>query len=367
MSEAEELRQAVRGFLDLTSPSNRVRELMATAEGYDPTAWQQMARELGLTGIAVPEQYGGAGATMTELAVVFEEMGASLLCAPFFATVALASQAILCSGDTAAMHDYLPALVDGALTATLILNGRLEAWDPQRVTLAAQADGAAGYRIRGQADLVIDGHTADLVLAAANTPSGTSLFAVAADADGMIREPLATLDRTRKVARVEFDGTPARLIGSDGGAAAGLSRTCDLAIVALAAEQVGGAQRCLDMAVDYAKERIQFGRAIGSFQAVKHRCADMLVLVEGARSAAVHAASASDHELTVAAAVAKMTCSEAFLQVALDNMRVHGGIGFTWEHDAHLYVRRAKSTELIFGSPDHHAERLAALVTSSSS
>jgi alkylation response protein AidB-like acyl-CoA dehydrogenase len=361
MSEADDLRHSVREFLAIASPSDRVRDLMSTAEGYDESVWHQMARELGLHGIAVPEKFGGAGATLSELAVVFEEMGAALLCAPFFSTVALATQAILCSGDTAAMADYLPSLVDGSTTATAILNGRLDAWEPQAVTLTARADGT-GHRIHGDADFVLDGHTADVVLAAANTSAGTSLFAVAADADGLTRKPLATLDRTRKVARLQFQDVPARLIGTDGQAAAGLARTCDLAITALAAEQVGAAQRCLDMAVGYAKERVQFGRAIGSFQAVKHRCADMLVLVEGARSAAVHAAGSADRsDLPIAASVAKMACSEALLQVALDNMRIHGGIGFTWEHDAHLYVRRAKATELIFGSPDHHAQRLAAL------
>jgi alkylation response protein AidB-like acyl-CoA dehydrogenase len=361
-SEADELRHAVRDFFKSVSPPMRVRELMLTEDGHDSAVWDQMAKELGLHGIAIPEQFGGAGAGITELAVAFEEMGAALLCAPFFSTVALAAQAILCSGDPAAKADYLPAIADGSVTATAILNGRLEAWDPRAVTLTARADGD-GHRIRGDADLVLDGHTADLLLAAATTDAGMSLFAVAADADGLSREPLSTLDRTRKVARVRFDDVPARLIGTDGEAAAGLATTSDLAIVALVAEQVGAAQRCLDMAVGYAKERIQFGRAIGSFQAVKHRCADMLVLVEGARSAAVHAAeSAGGDELPIAASVAKLTCSEALLQVALDNMRIHGGIGFTWEHDAHLYVRRAKATQLVLGSPDHHAQRLAALV-----
>jgi alkylation response protein AidB-like acyl-CoA dehydrogenase len=366
MDETEQLRRAVREFLEVASPSHRVRELMTTEQGYDRSVWRKMAGELGLQGITVPEQFGGAGAAMPELAVVFEEMGAALLCAPFFSTVALATQAILCSGDTAAMNDYLPVFVDGSATGTVIFNGGLDPWDPRAVTLTAIADGV-GHRIHGDAELVLDGHTADVVLAAANTDAGTSLFAVTGDADGLTREPLATLDRTRKVARLQFHDVPARLIGVDGDAAAGLARTCDVAIVALAAEQVGAAQRCLNMAVGYAKERIQFGRAIGSFQAVKHRCADMLVLVEGARSAAVHAAESADgSELSTAASVAKMACAEAFLQVALDNMRIHGGIGFTWEHDAHLYVRRAKATELVFGSPDHHAQRLAALVTSPS-
>ena len=347
----------------VASPSTRVRELMATEKGYDQAVWRQMAVQLGLHGIAVPEKWGGAGAGISELAVVFEEMGAALLCSPFFSTVALAAQAIITSGDQGAMADYLPAFVDGTSTATLILNGRLDAWDPAAVTLSGRRDGEV-FRIAGGADLVLDGHTADVILVAANTEAGISLFAVSADAEGLDREPLASLDRTRKVARIRFDDVPARLIGTEGGASAGLARTSDLATVALAAEQVGAAQRCLDMAVGYAGERIQFGRAIGSFQAVKHRCADMLVLVEGARSAAVHAAEVADgDELPLAASVAKMSCSEAFLDVALDNMRIHGGIGFTWEHDAHLYVRRAKATELIFGGPDYHAQRLADLVS----
>ncbi len=362
-SEADDLRGVLRDYLTATSPTGTVRKLMETETGYDEGAWRQMARELGLQGIAVPEQWGGAGAGMAELAVVFEEMGRALLCSPFFATVALAIQAILASGDNAAAERFVPGLADGSATATLILNGRLDAWDPAAVTLRAERHGT-GYRIHGEAPLVIDGHTADVVLAAASTDAGISLLAISAESEGVRRTLRAGLDRTRKVAKLAFDGAPADLIGPDGGAADVLARTSDLAIVALAAEQVGAAQRCLDMAVDYAKNRIQFGRPIGSFQAVKHRCADMLVQVEGARSAELHAADAAgtDH-LPTAASVAKMVCSEAFLQVALDNMRIHGGIGFTWEHDAHLFVRRAKATQLIFGAPDYHAQRLAHLVS----
>jgi alkylation response protein AidB-like acyl-CoA dehydrogenase len=364
-SEADELREAVREFLATASSSIRVRELMDTAEGYDPATWRRMASELGLHGIAVPEQWGGAGAGTPELAVVFEEMGAALLSSPFFSTVGMAAQALLAAGDLTAMADYLPAIADGTCIATLILNGHLDAWDPTSVTLTGRRHGDA-YTLSGEAARVLDGHTVDLVLAAARTDAGISLFAVSADADGVEREALSGLDRTRKIARIQIQNAPARLVGADGAAAPALARASDLAIVALAAEQVGAAQRCLDMAVAYAKERIQFGRAIGSFQAVKHRCADMLVLVEGARSAAAHAAEVADtDELPRAAAVAKMVCSEALLQAAVDNMRIHGGIGFTWEHDAHLYVRRAKSAQLIFGSPDYHAQRLADLVTSS--
>lgn len=364
-SEFDELRDAVREFLTATSSSETVRTLMASDTGFDEACWRQLAGELGLTGIAVPEAWGGAGAGMAELAVVFEEMGAALLCSPFFATVALATGAILNSGDRSAMEKFVPGLADGSSTATLVLNGWLGPWQPEQVTLRAQRDGN-GYRISGPAPMALDGHTADIVLAAADTDAGITLLAVRGEAAGLRRTPLAALDRTRKVARLEFAGVEAELIGTAGEAAEFLARTSDAATVALAAEQVGAAQRCLETAVDYAKNRIQFGRPIGSFQAIKHRCADMLVLVEGARSAATHAASvvevAGGDELPTAASVAKMVCSEAFWQVALDNMRIHGGIGFTWEHDAHLYVRRAKAGQLMFGSPDYHAQRLAALV-----
>lgn len=361
--ELEELRHAIRDFLAAKSPSSAVRTLMMADAGYDPGVWLQMARELGLHGIAVPEEWGGAGAGMPELVVVFEEMGAALLCAPFFATVALAASAVLASGDRTAMADLLPHFVDGTSVGTVALNGTLEAWTPDSVDTSARST-PDGFRLSGDLPLVLDGHAADVILVAANTDRGVSLFAVAATADGLRREQLVTLDRTRKAARLCLDDVPARLIGDDGAAAPVLARVSDLATVALAAEQLGVAQRSLDMAVGYAKDRIQFGRAIGSFQAVKHRCADMLVLVEGARSAVVHAAQVADtDELALAASVAKMTCSEAALQTALDSMRIHGGIGFTWEHDAHLYVRRAKSTELILGSPGYHARRLADLVT----
>ncbi|OBG61007.1 MULTISPECIES: acyl-CoA dehydrogenase family protein [unclassified Mycobacterium] len=361
--ELDELRAVVRDYLTATSPSETVRKLMATETGYDEASWRQMAGELGLHGIGVPERWGGAGAGMAELAVVFEEMGRTLLCSPFFATVAMATQAILASGDDAAAEEFIPGFVDGSATATLILNGRLGAWDPGAVTLRADRSGGA-YRVHGEAPLVIDGHTADVILAAANTEAGISLLAIRAGSEGVRRTPLAGLDRTRKFARLEFGGVRAALIGTEGAAADFLAHTSDLAIVALTAEQVGAARRCLDMAVDYAKQRIQFGRPIGSFQAIKHRCADMLVQVEGALSAVSHAAEvAHTDELPTAASVAKMVCSEAFLHVALDNMRIHGGIGFTWEHDAHLFARRAKATQLIFGDPDYHAQRLATLVS----
>jgi len=359
--EQEELRRAVRRFLEEKSPETEVRRLMETTEGYDPAVWSQMADQLGLQSLIIPEEYGGSGFSYVELIVVLEEMGAALLCAPFFSTVALASNAVLTSGDESAKKYLLPGLASGETTGTLAItedNGR---WDFGGVTLAAKPS-ADGWVLNGHKMFVLDGYTAGLVLAVARTDSGLSLFGVKGDADGLTKTPLTTMDQTRKQARLEFADTPAWLIGTEGGAEPGLAKTLDLAAVALAAEQVGGAQRCLDNAVEYAKTRIQFGRPIGSFQAIKHKCADMLLEVESAKSAAYYAgwAAAEDSdELPVVASLAKSYCSEAYFHAAAENIQIHGGIGFTWEHHAHLYFKRAKSSELLLGDPAYHRELLA--------
>jgi alkylation response protein AidB-like acyl-CoA dehydrogenase len=359
--EQEELRRSVRRFLEDKSPMTEVRRLMETTEGFDRGVWEQMAHQLGLQGLAIPEEYGGSGFGYVELIVVLEEMGAALLCAPYFATVGLGANALLSSGDEAAKKDLLPGIASGETIATLALTEDSGRWDLDAITLAA-APAGDGWKLDGHKMFVIDGHNADLVLVAARTAKGVSLFAVESDTKGLTSTALATMDQTRKQARLEFASTPARLVGEEGGAAAGLSRTLDLAAVALAAEQVGGAQRCLDMSVEYAKTRIQFGRPIGSFQAIKHKCADMLLEVESAKSAAYYAgwAAAEDSdELPVVASLAKSYCSEAYFHAAAENIQIHGGIGFTWEHDAHLYFKRAKSSELMLGDPSYHRELLA--------
>jgi len=359
--EQEELRRAVHRFLEDKSPMTEVRRLMETTEGYDSAVWDQMANQLGLQAIAIPEEYGGAGFGYVELVVVFEEMGAFLLCAPYFSTVALASNCLLASGDESAKKDYLPGLASGETIATLAFTEDSGRWDLEGVTMAARRQGD-GWVLDGHKMFVIDGHTAQLILVAARTEAGVSLFAVEGEADGLTRTALATMDQTRKQARLEFSSTPARLVGDDGAGGAFLTHTLDLAAVALAAEQVGGAQRCLDMSVEYAKTRIQFGRPIGSFQAIKHKCADMLLEVESAKSAAYYAgwaAAEESDELPVVASLAKSYCSEAYFHAAAENIQIHGGIGFTWEHDAHLYFKRAKSSELLLGDPTYHRELLA--------
>jgi alkylation response protein AidB-like acyl-CoA dehydrogenase len=361
--EQEELRQAVRRFLADKSPEAEVRRLMATAEGYDPAVWRQMAEQLGLQSLAIPEEYGGAGFGFVELVVVLEEMGAALLCSPFFSSAVLAASALLTSDDEKAKVRWLPGIASGETIATLALTEDSGRWDLDSVQLAASVGAAgAGWTLDGHKSFVLDGHVATLVLVAAQTEEGLGLFAVAGDASGLVKSPLATMDQTRKQARLEFSGTPAELIGPAGLAAAGITKTLQLAAVALAAEQVGGAQHCLDSSVEYAKTRIQFGRPIGSFQAIKHKCADLLLEVESARSAAYYAgwAAAEDSdELPLVASLAKSYCSEAYFHAAAENIQIHGGIGFTWEHDAHLYFKRAKSSELLFGDPAYHRELLA--------
>jgi alkylation response protein AidB-like acyl-CoA dehydrogenase len=359
--EQEELRAAVRRFLAEKSPETEVRRLMDTTEGYDPAVWSQMADQLGLQSLTIPEEFGGSGFTYVELLVVLEEMGAALLCAPFFSSVALGANALLTSGDDDAKKSYLPGIASGETIATLAITEDNGKWDFSGIELAATKKGD-GWVLDGHKMFVIDGHVANLIIVAARTSAGVTLFAVAGDAAGLTRTPLPTMDQTRKQARLEFSGTPAALIGTEGGAEAGLSKTLDLAAVALAAEQVGGAQRVLDASVEYAKTRIQFGRPIGSFQAIKHKCADMLLEVESAKSAAYYAAWAAaedSDELPVVASLAKSYCSEAYFHSAAENIQIHGGIGFTWEHPAHLYFKRAKSSELLLGDPSYHRELLA--------
>lgn len=359
--EQEELRRTVRQFLEAKSPESAVREQMDTEAGYDAAVWSQMGDQLGLQGLVVPEEFGGSGYGYIELVVILEEMGRALLCAPFFSTVVLAANTLVHAGDEAAKADYLPGIASGATIATLAFTEENGRWDEAGITATATKDGDA-WAITGTKLYVLDGHTASLLIVAARTDAGVSLFAVDGDASGLTRTALSTMDQTRKQAKVVLDATPGRLVGTDGQGWATLERVLDLAAVALAAEQVGGAQMCLDMAVQYAKDRVQFGRPIGSFQAIKHKCADMLLEVESAKSAAYYAgwaASELNDELPSVASLAKAYCSEAYFHAAAENIQIHGGIGFTWEHPAHLYFKRAKSSELLFGDPTYHRELLA--------
>ena len=364
--EQDQLREAVRRFLEAKSPSTEVRRLMDTTEGYDPAVWTQMAQELGLQSLHIPEEHGGQGFTFVELAIVLEEMGRVLLCAPYFSTVVLAADAIMNAGTDDQQGKLLPGIASGETIATLAFTEPNGKWDASGIEMVAKGSGDS-YTLDGTKMFVLDGHTANLVVVAARLEGtsgedGISFFAVDGDAAGLTRTPLSTMDQTRKQAKLEFSGVPATPIGTPGQAWSALSKTLDQAAVAIANESVGGAQKVLDMSVEYAKVRVQFGRPIGSFQAIKHKCADMLLEVESGKSAAYYAAWAAaedNDELPVAASLAKAYCSDAYFHAASENIQIHGGIGFTWEHDAHLYFKRAKSSEILLGDATYHRELLA--------
>jgi alkylation response protein AidB-like acyl-CoA dehydrogenase len=365
--EQEELRRTVRQFLEAKSPETEVRRLMETPEGYDPAVWKQMGQELGLQSLAIPEAYGGQGFTFVELGIVLEEMGRVLLCAPYFASVVLAANAILNVGTEDQKQALLPGIASGDNIATLAFTEPSGKWDPAGITMeATEADGGE-FTLSGEKMFVIDGFTADTIVVVARVAGttgadGISFFTVRGDADGLTRTTLSTMDMTRKQAKLEFNNVPAQPLGSTTDGFAAFSKTLDQAAVALSNEMMGGAQKVLEMSVDYAKVRVQFGRPIGSFQAIKHKCADMLLEVESGKSAAYYAswAAAEDNdELPVVAALAKAYCSEAYFHATAENIQIHGGIGFTWEHPAHLYFKRAKSSEIYLGDPTYHRELLA--------
>jgi len=346
-AEQANLQRTVRDFLADKSPETRVRQLMDEDSGFDRAVWQQMAAQLGLQGLAIAEEHGGTGFGLQEQAIVFEEMGRALFCGPYFATVALAAPALACAGGQAASN-YLSAIAAGEIIATVAL-----------AEVVAEPVGD-GWAIAGEHALVLDGHIADLILIPARSGVGVSLFAVSGDAAGLKRELRATMDETRKQALLTFDQVPARLLGAEGAGQNTVRSALDVAAALLAAEQVGGAAACLAEAVEYAKVREQFGRAIGSFQAIKHVWTELLLEVESARAAAQFAAWAADcapEESPIAASLAKAHCSQAYSRVATESIQLHGGIGFTREHRTHLHFKRAKSSELLLGGISHHREQ----------
>jgi alkylation response protein AidB-like acyl-CoA dehydrogenase len=347
--EQDDLRRAVRQFCADRFDEATVRRLMETEAGYDPALWTRLGGELDVLGLAVPDERGGAGGGLVDQAVVAEEFGAALVPGPVLGTIGLAVPALLAAGESDLGDELLGALVAGERTAALAVPADMLAPGPGNVV--AQDD-----HLTGEIAQVVDGG-ADVLLVPARTADGTALYST----DGGERTLLSTLDQTRRQARVRFDGTPARLLAT--GADAAIAAALRVGGALLAAEQVGGAQRLLDLTVAYAGTRLQFGRPIGSFQAVKHRCADMLVLVEHARSTAQHAAWAlqdGTDDADLAVSVAQATCSQAYQRVAADAVQLHGGIGFTWEHPAHLYLKRAVSDAALLGSAAAHRERIAA-------
>ena len=351
-AEQAELRATLRRLFG--GPSACLARPEPDGDGYyDAKLWGVLAGEIGLCGLSLPERYGGSGYSRADRAAALHEMGRCLLPSPFLASAVLAAETLLATGDEDLLAGVLPGLAAGTTLATVAYQ---ETPGGDGRPVRAVRDGTS-WLLTGSRSFVLDGAQADLILVPAGTESGSALFAVdAAAARGLSRRLMRTLDPSRPQARLDFAATPGRLAGAVGAGAHAVRQGLAHATIALAAEQVGGAERCLEAAVEYAGMRRQFGRPIGSFQAIKHKCADLLILVESARSAARYAASVSsspesDEDLYAAAALAGAYCSTAYFTVAAENIQIHGGIGFTWEHHAHLYFRRAKASEVMFGTP----------------
>lgn len=370
--EQDMIRTSAEGFLAEISDSAAVRAAMASDLGHDPAVWRRLSEEMVWPAIHIPEQYGGLGLGFVELAILLEQMGRRLFCSPFFASACLATPALLLAGNEAQKVRWLPQLAAGSLTATLAYASD-NRWGVDAVQTTARAEGE-GFVLDGVLRHVVDGHSAGLLIVAARGEQGISLFAVDAATPGISRSLKPTLDQTRKLAEVTLAQVylgPDALLGEAGQGAALLQTVLQLACVSLAAEQTGGAQQALDLTLAYTAERQQFGRAIAGFQAIKHRAADMMLEVECARSAAYYAACVAEEalfagdqavagELPLAAALAKARCSEAFFHCAAESIQLHGGVGFTWEYDPHLYFKRARASEAFLGSPSWHRERIAA-------
>jgi alkylation response protein AidB-like acyl-CoA dehydrogenase len=364
-SEQEEFRSNLRRFLAEKSTAKEVRRLMETDAGWERDGWRRMNGELGLTAVRIPEAYGGHGFGFSELGIVLEEMGRVLLCAPYFSTAVLAAGAILNAGTEAQKQALLPGIASGDTVATLASTEANGGWDAAATAMVATPSGD-GYRLDGVKSFVLDGHTADLIVVLARAPGSTgneglSFFTVAGDAAGLDRRLLKSMDPTRKLARLTFSSVQAKLLGEAGAAAAPFARTMTEAAVCLANEMAGGAERLREDALDYAKMRMQFGRAIASFQSMKHKMADMLLEVELAKSAAYYAAAAlddGDEDVVAVASLAKACASDTYMQTAIHAIQIHGGIGFTWDNDTHLWFKRAKSSEVLFGDAGHHREQM---------
>ena len=369
--EQELLRSQARDFLDRQCPPPVVRTLMASESGYDDAMYRRMA-ELGWTAIPFPEEYGGLGLGMVDLTVVLEEMGRHVTPAPLQSAVGLAGMAVLHGGSDEQKKRWLPALCEGTVVGTVAMLERGGRWDAGGIELVARRSGD-GFTLSGEKLYVPDAHVADWIIVAARSDSGSgsgsgdgiTLLLVDTASSGVSVRPVKTMDETRRLCTVSFDAVQVggdRVIGGEGRGWSVLRAAGDRALVAISAELCGTAQRAMEMSVEYAKARQQFGRPIGSYQAVSHKCADMLVQVESARSLTYYAAWAVDNdvpEAPLAAAMAKAYASDAARQVTAAAIQVHGGIGFTWEHDMHLYFKRAKWGETTLGDAVFHRERVA--------
>lgn len=382
--EQKMIQDTAESFLAEVATSEAVRKAMATEEGYQEDLWQSVCTDLYWQAIHIPEEFGGMGLGYVELVAMLEQMGRFLFCSPFYATVCLATNALLVAGTQTQKEKYLPRICEG-MTGTLAYTGKSSAlhggrWGAEAVEATVSREGDC-YVLNGQLRFVPDGHSADLLIIAARKEGSTgeqgiSLFTVPADHAGITRQLLPTMDQTRKQAEIILENVKlplAALMAEEDSAWPALEKIIDLATVALAAEQMGGAQQILDMTVAYTKERVQFSRPIAGFQAIKHKAADMMTRCEVSRSSVYYAACVAQEalfaadsefaeELSEAASITKSYCSDAYFQNAAAGLQMHGGVGFTWEYDVHLYFKRAKAAEHFLGNGAYHRERLAQML-----
>ena len=363
-TERDDLRRSVRDFAASRPLADAVRRVVEGEAAYDQAAWDTLATTMGLTAIGIPQEYGGAGYSVAELGIVAEELGRSLAPVPFLSSAVLATSALVCCADDAAKAQYLPGLADGGAIATVALGG-FTSWPfPDRTAINASATDH-GHRLAGTAGHVLDAGAAGLLLAVAGLEDGWGLFAVDPASPRVVLRRHEALDLTRPLYSADFDEAEAVLLGRGPADWPGLADLASRISAALACEQAGGMASCLETTVAYLSSRAQFGRPIGSFQAIKHRCADLLVELEAARSVAYEARDRAANGLpgrpgvVAAAAAAQSWCGDAYVHAAQEAVQLHGAIGFTWEHDVHLHLRRARADQLLFGTPRAHRRALA--------
>lgn len=362
--EQEELRRTVRSLLDRHGGPS-ILPPDAADPGYDTVLWHRLSDQIGAHGLAVPDRHGGSEAGLLETNIVVEELGRRLVASPFLGSAAVSAQALLAADDAGARARLLPGIASGDSVVTLAWAETDHGWSTSACSTVAHPS-TDGWLLDGRKVFVLDGAQAHVVLVVARTGRGLSLFELAPEAIPRSMLESVPMDTTRRLAEFDFHSTPARLVGSEGRAEPVLAHCLDVASAALAAEQIGAARRWLHETVEYTKTRKQFGRPIGSFQALKHRLADLFVAVESARSlsyAASWAVATGADEAAEWAAMAKSYCSEAYADVASEGIQLHGGIGITWEHEAHLHLKRAHSSARLFGSPRHHRQRLESLLS----
>ena len=355
--EQEAFRDSVKRFTEEKSTSEDVRRLMETEEGYDEATWDILSTELAVTGLIIPEEFGGSGFGATELGIVMEQFGRSLICVPFFSSSVMAASALILNGSENDKNKWLPAIAAGGAKGTLCVSERSGSWDESAIQTTASKNGDQ-YLLNGEKHFVLDAHVSDFLIVVSRLDNRTALFTLDPKDDRVQIKLEQGMDQTRKICTVTMKGAPAEILGPDKPAA--LDKIFDRSIVALSHEMIGGAQQLLDSAIEYTKLRVQFGRSISSFQAIKHRLADLLLEVELAKSACYHAAYEIDKQQnsSEAASHAKAQASEAYLNSAIQCIQLHGGVGFTWENDTHLWFKRAKSSEVFLGSPHEHRERM---------